>query len=148
MKTLFWFCKELYIGNIIHSPKVKIKDVALEDIDVKESIMVWITVESKKDIDYFSEIELDLRFLCKRFNTKTVVIIPFAHLTNKVAGHDISFNVIELLQKYILDKGYVVKRANFGSSKDLKFFSPSDAYQVVFRSYPLTGFEENFKIKR
>ena len=98
MKTLFWFCKELYIGNIIHSPKVKIKDVALEDIDVKESIMVWITVESKKDIDYFSEIELDLRFLCKRFNTKTVVIIPFAHLTNKVAGHDISFNVIELLQ--------------------------------------------------
>jgi hypothetical protein len=147
MKTLIWFCKELCINNIVKSSRTKILDNDTNEIDEKECLCPWVTIESNKDVNYFQDFLKDIKFLSVRFKTKTIVLIPFVHLSNEIASQKHALEVINKLQLFLLEKGYVVKKANFGSSKNVKFFSPGDSYQVVFRAYPILNFKDNFKVK-
>jgi hypothetical protein len=107
----------------------------------------WITIQSKKDVDYFDLFLNDINLLKKRFKTNKIILLPFAHLTEKIASGDVSFLILEKLKIFLQNNDFDVKMAHFGSAKDLTFISPADEYQVIHRSYPLNTFKANFKFK-
>lgn len=147
MICLIWHLKNLYIGNVINSDRIKeIKqdDVTNLEIDGENVISPWVTVESKDDIEYFDLFLKDILFLKKRFNTNKIIIMPFAHLTNKICKKEHAFYVITKLKNFLIKNGFECNVAHFGSGKDVKFFSESDKYQAIYRKYPLLNFKKNF----
>lgn len=123
-------------GGAIKSEKSKNILDENYDVGVGNSLVLWVTIESLNDKNYFGELLKDIVQLSKRFNTKVVVLTPFVHLTNKPLNQKQSLVIIKALEKYLGEKGFGVKKAHFGSAKDLKMSSPADKYQVVYRSYP------------
>jgi hypothetical protein len=149
MKALIWFCKEFKIGNVINSNKIKEinqKNITSKEIYKKNVIVPWITVEGKKDINYFNNFLKDVLFLKERFKTDKVVLVPFAHLTEKIASRDISFSILLKLKDFLEENNFKVDMAHFGSSKDVLINCPADQYQIIFRSYPLSNFKKDFKL--
>jgi|GEM_PF-1387486 len=143
MKVLFWFCKNLKISNPHTSSKSKINDSSFDLIDEKDVLVPWITIESKSDgsVERFLQVLSDLNLMSSHFKTKNVVVVPFAHLSSQIAEQKTSFEIIGEFCSFLKEKGFVVKRANFGSHKDLEFSSPADEFQVFFRQYPKPDFK-------
>ena len=75
------------------------------------------------------------------------MLVPFVHLTEKIASRDDSFNILKKLYYFLLKHNFDVKMAHFGSAKDVIINCPADKYQVVHRSYPLNNFKSDFKLK-
>jgi hypothetical protein len=141
MKALIWHCKELDIKTGQKSEKVKIPTPFENDINETDCIVPWVTIESENDINYFSDFLKDLHFLSNKFKTKKIILTPFAHLTNRIASQQSSFDILNKLSNYLEENDFIVTKADFGSTKDIRFFSESDKHQVVFRDYPLTAFK-------
>jgi hypothetical protein len=151
MKALIWYCKEIKIGNVIPSRKIKSinqKEVTKEAIYEKKVIVPWITIEGKEDFNYFNDFLKDVLFFKDRFKTNKVVLLPFAHLTEKIASGEVSFSLLLKLKLFLEENNFKVEIAHFGSFKDFSFTSPADQYQIVHRSYPLKNFKENFKLNK
>lgn len=150
MKVLIWYYKELKINNIIPSNKIKQIDqtnFSTENIFEKNVIVPWITIEIKNDLNYFNDFLKDINFFKERFKTNKIILVPFAHLTEKIAPRDVSFNIILKLKEFLKENKYEVSMAHFGSYKDVLIDCPADEYQIVHRSYPLKNFKDNFKFK-
>ncbi len=141
MKILIWHCQEIFIGNIkkINEDLLNI-DNKIEEISEKNVIVPWVTIESESDYNYFEDLLIDLKKLCKRFKTNKIVLIPFAHFSNKIPLNKISFRIISDLENYLIQNNLKVSRAHFGSAKDIRFFSPADSKQVLFKQYPKPEF--------
>jgi len=140
MKLIIWHCDSYFIGNPIKSQKAQNNVETVKNIDVKNSLSIWITIESLEDKNYFSDLLRDIDPLSKRFNIKLIVLTPFVHLTNKPLNLKQSHIIIKELGSYLHKKGFDIKRAQFGSAKDLKMVSLADQYQCVYRSYPKPEF--------
>ena len=140
MKVLIWHCDSYFVGNPIKSQKAQNINDDNHNVDVKNSLVIWATIESLDDNSYFPDLLNDINLLSKRFDTKIIALTPFAHLTNKPLNLKQSFLIIDKLNDYLKENGFDVKRAHFGSAKDLRMFSPADQYQCVFRSYPKPEF--------
>lgn len=151
MKALIWFCKEFKIGNVILSEKTKKieqENITSENISKKDVIVPWITIEGKKDLDYFSFFLKDIVFLKERFKTNKIILLPFAHLTEKIASREVSFSILLKLKDFLKENDFDCSMAHFGSSKDVLINCPADSYQIVFRSYPLKSFKKDFKLNK
>jgi len=140
MKALIWHCDSYFVGNPLKSKTAQNISDDGHNINVKNSLSIWITIESLDDKNHFEELLVDLKLLSKRFDTKVITITPFAHLTNKPLNLKQSFLIIEELELFLKELGFDVQRAHFGSAKDLKMSSPADQYQCVYRSYPKPEF--------
>lgn len=140
MKVIIWHCDSYFVGGAIKSEKAQNIVDLVQDVNVKNSLVIWITIESLKDKIYFEDLLEDITLLSQRFNTKTIVLTPFVHLTNKPLNLKQSLVIIIALDKYLKENGFDVKRANFGGAKDLRMSSPADKYQCVYRSYPKPSF--------
>lgn len=104
---------------------------------LEENVIVpWITIESEKDYNYFDDFLQDLTEMKNHFKTNKVVLTPFAHLANSQVTFKTAFRILCDLDDFLKQNGFITIKAHFGSAKDLKFYSPADKLQVVFRSYP------------
>lgn len=141
MKCLIWYCKELFVGNITYTDKLsKPIDKNIENINETNVLMPLVTIEKENDYNYFDDFLIDLKELKLHFNTKKIILSPFVHLSNSQIPFKNAYRIICDLESYLKTNDFEVKRAHFGSAKDLKFFSPADPKQVVFRSYPKPEF--------
>lgn len=122
MRSLLFHCKD-YKTKIIKlanrpyniSPE-KIKGNGKE---CKDCIVVLITVEKGDDavkiIPKFSE---EIKKMSDEIKHKSVVILPFAHLSNNLASAEEGIDLINNLEKS-LKKELEVIRDHFGSHKEL-----------------------------
>ncbi|MFH0906232.1 MAG: threonyl-tRNA synthetase editing domain-containing protein [archaeon] len=134
MKALIWHCKYFKIKN--HKLFLNITiDQEPKNIEENNVIVPWITIETQKDEKCFKKILKDIIFLKERFNTNKVILTPFAHLSNKNADINISYEILNKLEIFLTKNNFNVTRVHFGSSKDTFFESEADKYQVIFRSY-------------
>ncbi len=141
MKTLIWYCRKFRISNVKKSTRMNPIDQEVEEnIDEKNVIVPWITVESEKDKNFFDDFLSDIKKVSDKFKTNKIILVPFAHFTSKIPKKEISFKVFNELYNFLVSKNYEVKKVHFGSYKDILLDSPANEYQVMFRSYP-----KNFK---
>lgn len=149
MKVLIWYCREFKINNVVLSKRIKPteqKDITKEELSIKNTIVPWITIESKDDIEYLDFFLKDLIIFKERFKTNKIVLVPFSHLTEKIAKKEVSFFIFKKIKELLLKNNFKVEMVHFGSSKDVLIDSPADEYQLVHRSYPLKNFKKDFKI--
>lgn len=141
MKCLIWYCKKYYLGNIQQSNRLKEKlDNNENEINEENTFAIWITIEIESDYNYFENLLKDLNELKGHFKTNKIILTPFAHLANPQVSFKTAFRILCDLETFLKQNNFDVKKAHFGSAKDLKFFSPADPKQVVFRSYPKPEF--------
>ncbi len=145
MKALIWHCKKFNMGNSKPTKKFNCVDFEITNIFEKNVLAIFISIENIGDTAYFFDLLSDLKKLSLRFDTNKIIIIPFVHFITKIPPIKEAFEVINKFYAFLAYEGYVVKKAHFGSSKDIELMSPSDPFQVVFRSYPS---EVNFKSKK
>lgn len=149
MKVLIWYCREFKINKVVLSKRIKPteqKDITKEELSIKNTIVPWITIESKDDIEYLDFFLKDLIIFKERFKTNKIVLVPFSHLTEKIAKKEVSFFIFKKIKELLLKNNFKVEMVHFGSSKDVLIDSPADEYQLVHRSYPLKNFKKDFKI--
>lgn len=145
MKALIWHCKRFRVGNIEHSTRMAPIDYQTECIDETNAITVWVTVETKGDINFLEELMKDIELMCEIHGTNNIIIAPFAHLSELHCKRKNSYSILKNLAISLKDKGLVVKLVHFGSYKDMEFFSESHAEQVRFRTYPKPVWKSSLK---
>ncbi|HOY55841.1 MAG TPA: threonyl-tRNA synthetase editing domain-containing protein [bacterium] len=136
MKALIWYCKKFKISDVKKSTRMKpiIQDLE-ENLDEKKVVVPWVTIESHKDENFFSDFLNDLKIVADKFKTKKIILCPFAHFASKIPSKEISFEIFCNLADYLIKNGFEVKKVHFGSYKNVLLSSPASEYQVMFRSY-------------
>jgi len=97
-----------------------------------ECVTVFISVESddEADLDGVVENALDeLRDVTGQLNTTNVVLYPYAHLSDDLAGPDAAKAVMQDLETAMVDGGYEVLRAPFGWYK---------SFEISCKGHPLS----------
>lgn len=136
MKVLCFYCSELEIGRNVPSSRMKQVDFEDNEIKTKKAFLLFTCINSKKDDKMISEAAVELAKIAKKIRVKEVVLCPFAHLDSKIAPAKYSFMVIKGLEKKLIEKGLKVKRAHFGSYKEVKIHLPAHPFEVFYREFP------------
>jgi threonyl-tRNA synthetase len=122
MRALLFHCKNyaVKIDRLANRPE----DITPEEVKEKKQkcedcVVAMITVEKDDKIKEFSRLlAKDIAKMNKEIGRKSVVILPFAHLSNNLAKTKDGIEAINLVEK-LLSKNFEIMRAHFGSHKSL-----------------------------
>ncbi len=79
---------------------------------IEECLVSFISVE-EGDSNIIGRVVGEIEDVAKKLNVKTIVLYPYAHLSNKLASPDEAMKVLKELEKELRDN-YEVHRAPFG----------------------------------
>jgi threonyl-tRNA synthetase len=122
MKALLFHCKR-YATKIVRL-SARPGKITPEKIKKKENlsndcIVVLLTIERKDKIEKCClELAKEVAKMSKEVGRKSIVLLPFAHLSNKLANSKKSIDGLNELEKLLRDNFNVV-RDHFGSHKSL-----------------------------
>ncbi len=124
MRALLFHAEEY--GVSFHSFSNRPKEIFKEDIDGKREqrcghcITAFITVEKgdseEKTVKGVVE---EIKKMCKEVKRNKVVIIPFAHLSNKLGDTKESLEILRKIETKLKRSRLKTMRAHFGSNKSL-----------------------------
>ena len=122
MKALLFHCKNyrVKIDKLANRPE----DITPEEVKEKEQIcknciVVLTTIEKGDNLEKTtSSLSEEISKMCKDVGHASIVILPFAHLSNNLAKSEEGVRAINLLEEK-LAKNHKVVRAHFGSHKSL-----------------------------
>jgi hypothetical protein len=121
MRLLTCHCRNYRseVKNLSTTPKgIKPEFVSEKVIELSDAIVALITVELGDDVKSQAPLVAEeIRKMCRDTGHSNVVLFPFGHLSNKLAGTETATNFLSLLQKELKDMN--PKRAHFGSDKKL-----------------------------
>jgi len=122
MRALLFHCKN-YVTKIeklsnrpvdIEPEKVREKEQACKDC-----IVSLVTIEEGDDVKKVSSgLAKEISKMSKEVGHDNIVVLPFAHLSNKLAKARDGIKALDLIEKK-LKKKFNVVRAHFGSHKSL-----------------------------
>ena len=116
--------------NIIHE-KIEGK----EKQEVQNCVTCFITIEEKDSREIVVEnISNEIQKMCKEVGENTAIIIPFAHLSNKLAEPKIGYEIIKEIESNLKGKLNVTS-AHFGSNKSLLLDIYGHAGNVRYREF-------------
>lgn len=122
MRALLAHCKEygIVIGRLSTRPKGIVPEPVREKSQLVEDCLVaLVTVEEGDSIDKVSSgIAKEIIKMAEQTYCKDVVILPFAHLSNKIAHYAKATECLKLIEDKA-KSSLNVKRAHFGSHKEL-----------------------------
>jgi len=122
MKTLLFHCKryEVEIKELANRPKTILPEKIEERKQkIRSCIAVFLTVEKNDKIAVSTkELALEITKMAKDVGSKNIVLMPFAHLSNKIATSEESKKAIEMIVLK-LEKNFNVIKSHFGSHKSL-----------------------------
>jgi len=138
MKALLLHCKN-YKGKIIElsdRPKNIIpEDVEETEQDCKNCIVVLLTVEEQDRKDsIIGNLFEEIKKMSEEIGINSIVVLPFAHLSSKLADSKTSIYFIDKLEEK-LNKVFNVVRAHFGSHKELILHLSGHPGNVRFREF-------------
>ncbi len=122
MKALLFHCKR-YITKISRL-SVRPKNLSPEPIrkkgwNCRDCIVVLLTVEKKDSIKKnCDELVREISKMSKEVGHKNIILLPFAHLSNRLADSGKSLKILVNLES-LLKKDFNVIRSHFGSHKSL-----------------------------
>lgn len=123
MRALLFHCKNygVRIDELANRPQ----DITPEEVREKEQrcndcVVALITVEDGDNIEQnCAALITEIAKMSKEVNRKGIVILPFAHLSNKLAKAKISLHALDLIEEGLRKDNFNVTRAHFGSHKEL-----------------------------
>lgn len=102
--------------------------------DYKDILAVFITVEEGDDINKIPSLfAREIQKMADNLGLSDVVILPFAHLSNNLAGHEFAKKFLDLVEQKIENKK--VHRVHFGSHKSILLDVPGHVGNVMYREF-------------
>lgn len=121
MKALLCHCRNYRseVKRLADTPiGIKPEKVSEKMLEAQDAIVALITVESGDNIkEIVPKLADEIRKMCHDTGHDTVVLFPFAHLSNKLADTDTVLQAMGLLEENL--KEINPKRVHFGSDKKL-----------------------------
>lgn len=122
MRSLFFHCKNYRtkIESLSDRPSEILPEKVDEDEQsCKNCIVALITVERQDNPEKTSlGVADEILKMSQETGHNTVVILPFAHLSNNLAESKVAIQTIDLIENILKEKVEVL-RAHFGSHKEL-----------------------------
>jgi threonyl-tRNA synthetase len=137
MKALLLHCKNYHIkvGLLANRPSnVQPEPVNHTEQAEQNCVVALITVEPGDTTEKAAALGSDIQKMVEDIGHQRVVILPFAHLSNKLADSQSSIIVIKALEEW-LPEDYQVTRSHFGSHKELLFDVFGHPGNARFREY-------------
>ncbi len=137
---------QLDVNEISFQP-VKQEAVVFEDTDrtqttVKDALVVFVSIE-KEDTKAVAEKAIgDALNFAKKQKINTLVIYPFAHLSEKLMAPKDALEILKTMRAAAADKGLAVVSAPFGWTKKLDLDVKGHPLAEMSRSYSRKGNEE------
>ena len=122
MRSLLFHCKNY--GVKIDRMSDRPEDIAPEKVSkneqsCKDCVVALVTVEENDDAQKTSSgLSEEVAKMCLEVGHKNVVILPFAHLSNKLAKSSDGIKIISMIVDN-LKEDFDIIRAHFGSHKEL-----------------------------
>lgn len=105
---------------------------------VKESLVVMIAVEKRDTVSgSVKELVKNVKDIAKQVNAKTVVLYPYAHLSNKLSSPDVASEVLNKAKKE-LGKKFSVEKAPFGYYKE---------FELKVKGHPLSELSREITLR-
>lgn len=121
MKALLFHCKRYHtkIGKLSNRPKnISPEEITNKIQACKDCIVAFLTIEKNDDAKISAEnLAKELNKMSKEVGHKNIVLLPFAHLSNKLAPSEKVIETLDFIEKEL--KGFNVSRSHFGSHKSL-----------------------------
>lgn len=137
MKSLLLSCKrfESRLVSFGNRPKTLISESISESkYQAGKCIVVLITIEKGDDPPSSArKLEDEIRIFSRDTGISTIVIFPFAHLSNNLASSECALNFLDVLTKSLAD--FSVERVHFGSDKSLLLDVHGHRGNIRFRQF-------------
>ncbi|MCI0542367.1 threonyl-tRNA synthetase editing domain-containing protein [bacterium] len=121
MRTLLFHCKKyrIAIDKLANRPE----DITPEEIREREqsianSVVAMVTVEIGDGEEKAEQISAEIEKMCKDVGESSIVILPFAHLSNQLATSGEAIKILDAIVTKLQGKFSVI-RSHFGSHKEL-----------------------------
>jgi threonyl-tRNA synthetase len=141
MKILTLHCDYIKfkpLKKAIKNPQV-IKDD--DEKTVQECLVVLTAVEHGDDQKVFDQYIEAIRKTAEDVKTKSIVLYPYAHLSNKLSTPDVALKTLEEAEK-ILAQDFKVTRAPFGYYKTFELKCKGHPLSELSKEFHPEGFEE------
>lgn len=122
MRTVIFHCRN-YRTEVVELSDLP-KNIKPEEIlennqkqELSNCVVALVTVESKDNPEVAKYLISETSKMAQDVGTSSIVILPFAHLSNDLAPSDLSLSVIKSTVEGL--KGFNVMQAHFGSHKEL-----------------------------
>ena len=121
MRAVLFHCRNYFVklGKLANRPKdVKPEDVKYKEQARKDCVVALITVEDKDNPeDVALKLSKELMIMAHDVGRDTIVLLPFAHLSNNLADSIKAVKTLDLIETEL--KNFKVLRGHFGSHKEL-----------------------------
>jgi hypothetical protein len=136
MKVLYIYCNEFG-----YKPTIK----TLEQFpDYKETetktfydVQVAFIHAEEKDMqaeyDLFKKLVNNIKWICRKNNTKKIILHSFAHLSESKASSEFTFDLFNRLENRLKSSNYEVYQTPFGYFLDLYIKAPGFSLARVFQ---------------
>ncbi|MBU2503486.1 MAG: threonyl-tRNA synthetase editing domain-containing protein, partial [Nanoarchaeota archaeon] len=102
---------------------------------VKEALVVMVAVEKGDSVgDSVKELVSNVKDIAKQVGAKSVVLYPYAHLSNNLSAPNVASEVLEKAES-ALTKSFKVVRAPFGYYKE---------FELKVKGHPLSELSRSF----
>jgi len=108
--------------------------------EFRDAIVVLSCIEKGDKMEYVESAVQRVVELNKTFHRKnTVVVVPFAHLSNKLEHPRKALPLLAHFQKRLQEEGFSVGSATFGTDKDTLFDVLGHRASVSYFEFPYNG---------
>jgi threonyl-tRNA synthetase len=137
MKSLLLSCKrfESRLVSLGNRPKKLISEpISQPKYQAGKCMVVLITIEKGDDPpSSASKLEDEIRGFSRDTGISTIVIFPFAHLSNNLASSESALHFLDVITKSLAD--FAVERVHFGSDKSLLLDVHGHRGNIRFRQF-------------
>lgn len=138
MKALLLHCKEyrVKVGRKSNRPKgITPEELRTKAESVEDCIVALVTAEKGDDVaKVSSDLASEISKMSREIYNKNIVILPFAHLSNKLSDPKDALAEMKLTEGHLKEK-FRVTRAHFGSHKELLLHLYGHPGNVRYREF-------------
>jgi hypothetical protein len=138
MRLLMWYCKNFSwvpaIKTLPDAPEAK----AGEAVDC---VVAFIHVEPGDDSYQETKLVKNIKWLCKKWETKSVLLHSFTHLGEKKAEPEAAKIILEAAFSRLVKAGLTTTTTPYGYFLDLTFDTPGHPLSRVYKEFSHTNKE-------
>ena len=137
MKLLMWHCKNysVKITGVSNRPRnIEPEKQRSKDERMKNCIVSMITIEKEDEMLSIGQAKKEIEKFAKDAKSDSIVLMPFAHLSNNIADSKKSITTLDNLEKD-LKENFEILRSHFGYHKELLLHTFGHKTNVRFREF-------------
>ncbi len=139
LKALLFHCKKYLtkFDSFSNRPgKIRPEELKEARQECLDCVVAFVTVEKKDNPVLVAKgLAEEISKMCKEVGKQRAVVVPFAHLSSKIADSEKGLSTLKLVESKLKAKKIIVKRAHFGSHKSLLLDVFGHPGNVRFRKF-------------